>query len=394
MRGGRINLQPMAQGRRRAGVGIAALTAALIAAPGCMTQRSVQGATCQDVGPELTATTAAEVRDEVNVLALSAGGPWGGFGIGFLNGWSQAARNGGMPRPRFDIAVGVSTGAMFVTHAFLGAEYDEDLRQQLFELSTAGVYRRRPILASLAGDAVATTRPLRERLEHVITPALLDRVADAWLQEGRRLAVIAVDMDCGKPQLLDLTAVAVHRDRADRVSRYIDYLMASSASPVAFPPVFVDGRMLVDGALRQHIPFPSQIAALMAGREHPGQRVNLYLVVNSPRLAVPQCVTDHVLFVALRTSDVWTGERANDSLALAMTDAARRGWTARYVTPDGDLCQPVPPSEDYFNPAFMQCQFEYGRRLALQDGSSWQVRIDTLSPFEIEPVTQRHPCAR
>jgi len=53
-----------------------------------------------------------------------------------------------------------------------------------------------------------------------------------------------------------------------------------------------------------------------------------------------------------------------------MTDALRRGWTARYVTPDGDLCQPVPPSEDYFNPAFMQCQFEYGRRLALEDGSS------------------------
>ena len=384
----------MARGRRRAGVGAAVLTAALITTPGCMTQRSVQGATCQDVGPALTATTAAEVRDEINVLALSAGGPWGGFGIGFLNGWSQAAQNGGMPRPRFDIAVGVSTGAMFVTHAFLGAKYDDELRNQLFELSTAGVYRRRPILASLVGDAVATTRPLRQRLEHVITPALLDRVADAWIQEGRRLAVIAVDMDCGKPQLLDLTAVAVHRDRADRVSRYIDYLMASSASPVAFPPVFVDGRMLVDGALRQHIPFPSQIAALMAGRERPGQRVNLYLVVNSPRLAVPQCVTDHVLLVALRTSDVWTGERANDSLALAMTDAARRGWTARYVTPDGDLCQPVPPPEDYFNPAFMQCQFEYGRRLALEDGSSWQVRIDTLSPFEIKPVTQRHPCAR
>lgn len=28
----------------------------------------------------------------------------------------------------------------------------------------------------------------------------------------------------------------------------------------------------------------------------------------------------------------------------------------------------------------MQCPFDYGRRLALEDGSSWQVRIDTLSP--------------
>jgi hypothetical protein len=91
---------------------------------------------------------------------------------------------------------------------------------------------------------------------------------------------------------------------------------------------------------------------------------------------------------------VWTGERANDSLALAMTDAARRGWTARYVTPDGDLCQPVPLPEDFFNSVFMQCQFEFGRKLALQDESPWQEEIESLSPFELRPVTQRHPCAR
>jgi hypothetical protein len=180
----------------------------------------------------------------------------------------------------------------------------------------------------------------------LITPQVLDRVADAWLHEGRRLAVIAVDMDCGKPELLDLTAVALQRDRPDRAARYVDYLMASSASPVAFPPVFIDGRMMVDGALRQHIPFPSQIKQLLAGREQPGQGVNLFMIVNSPRLAIPQCITDHVLLVALRTGDVWTGERANDSLALAMTDAARRGWTARYVAPDDDQCQPVPPPAD------------------------------------------------
>jgi len=65
-------------------------------------------------------------------------------------------------------------------------------------------------------------------LKDVITPELLDRVADAWLTEGRRLAVIAVDMDCGNPELLDLTALALQRDRPHRVARYIDYLMASS----------------------------------------------------------------------------------------------------------------------------------------------------------------------
>jgi hypothetical protein len=380
--------------RQRKSVATTLLIATLLWLPGCMTQRVVHQATCGEVEPVIDLPTQAAIPNDVNVLALSAGGPWGGFGVGFLEGWSHAPPSDGRARPRFDIAIGVSTGAIFVTHAFLGSEYDRVLHEQLFSLSTPGVYKRRPILAALAGDAVASTRPLRERLESVITPQVLDAVADAWLQEGRRLAVIAVDMDCGKPELLDLTAVALQRDRPDRAARYVDYLMASSASPVAFPPVFIDGRMMVDGALRQHIPFPSQIRQLLAGREQPGQRVNLYVIVNSPRLAIPQCVTDHVLLVALRTSDVWTGERANDSLALAMTDAARRGWTARYVAPDGDLCQPVPPPDDYFNPAFMQCQFEFGRRLALQAESPWQQGIESLPPFEQRPVTQRHPCAR
>jgi hypothetical protein len=53
----------------------------------------------------------------------------------------------------------------------------------------------------------------------------------------------------------------------------------------------------------------------------------------------------------------------------------------------------VPPPEDYFNPVFMQCQFEFGRRLAMQDESPWQQRVDSLSPFELRSATQRHPCA-
>ena len=257
----------MKRDRQRKSVATTLLIATLLWLPGCMTERVVHQATCGEVEPVIVLPTQAAIPAEVNVLALSAGGPWGGFGVGFLEGWSHAPPSGGRARPRFDIAVGVSTGAIFVTHAFLGSEYDQVLHEQLFSLSTPGVYKRRPVLAALGGDSVASTRPLRERLESVITPQVLDRVADAWLREGRRLAVIAVDMDCGKPELLDLTAVALQRDRPDRAARYVDYLMASSASPVAFPPVFIDGRMMVDGALRQHIPFPSQIKQLLAGRE-------------------------------------------------------------------------------------------------------------------------------
>jgi predicted acylesterase/phospholipase RssA len=361
---------------------------------GCISKRVVEQPTCAAFEPRLEEPSPVPPRDEINVLALSAGGPWGGYGMGFLNGWSEVREPAERRRPSFDIAVGISTGAIFVTHAFLGPEYDAVIREQLYSMSTPRVFRRRTIPAILAGDSVADTQPLRRMLKQVITPELLDRVADAWLTEGRRLAVIAVDMDCGNPELLDLTALALQRKRPDRVARYIDYLMASSASPIAFPPVFVDGRMLVDGALRQHIPLPRQIVHLLGERAAAASRVNLHVIVNSPLMTIPNCVTDHVLLIALRTSDVWTGERSIDSVALAVLDAERRGWHARYVVASDVPCEPVPSADDYFNSAFMQCQYEYGYRAAIAAESPWHEGLAGLPAPEETDAAFPHPCAK
>jgi hypothetical protein len=372
----------------------ASVLAIALCLSGCIAARSVEQTNCGSVEPQLAVATLAPPRGEVNVLALSAGGPWGGFGVGFLTGWSQVEAPRDRVRPVFDVAVGVSTGATIVTYAFLGREFDDAMREELFTLSTDKVFRRRNLLAAVLGDSITDTAPLRRRLRKMITPELLDRVADAWIQEGRRLAVIAVDMDCGDPELLDLTAVALQRDRPDRVERYIDYVMASSASPVAFPPVFVDGRMLVDGALRQHIPLPRQIAALLQGREAPDQHVRLHVVINSPLMTIPDCVTDNVLLIALRTSDVWTGERAVDGLALTVLDAASRGWSARYVLPGAAACMPAPPAEDYFRPSFMQCQYGHGRAVATSAADPWRSGLAGLPTSDEVDGPSPHPCRR
>ncbi|WP_422126610.1 patatin-like phospholipase family protein [Thioalkalivibrio sulfidiphilus] len=366
----------------------------VVSLSGCVTPRQVDQPTCSSFEPRLVGPSPVAAREEINVLALSAGGPWGAYGIGFLNGWSEAQEPPERRRPQFDIAVGVSTGAMFVTHAFLGPEYDDLIREQIKSMTTRDVFHRRSLPAILLGDSLADTRPLRGMLEAVITRELLDQVAEVWEREGRRVAVIAVDMDCGNPELLDLTAVALERDRPDRISRYIDYLMASSASPVAFPPVFLEGRMLVDGALRQHIPSPGQIEELMSVYSEAPQQVNLYLIVNSPLMTIPECIRDHVLLIALRTGDVWTGERSVDSVALTIVQAERRGWRTRYVVASGTPCQPNPPPDDYFNPAFMQCQYEYGYRTAVAVESPWLEGLDALpSPGETD-ADFPHPCVR
>jgi len=378
----------------RRSIAISCLLLAAAALTGCISKRVVEQPACAAFEPRLVEPSPVPPREEINVLALSAGGPWGGYGMGFLTGWSEVQEPAERRRPRFDIAVGISTGAIFVTHAFLGPEYDSVIRDQLYSMSTPRVFRRRSIPAILVSDSVADTQPLRRMLKQVITHELLDRVADAWLTEGRRLAVVAVDLDCGNPELLDLTALALQRDRPDRVARYIDYLMASSASPIAFPPVFVDGRMLVDGALRQHVPLPRQIVALLGEQAAASRRVNLYVIVNSPLMTTPDCVKDHVLLIALRTSDVWTGERSIDSVALAVLDAERRGWHARYVVASGVPCEPLPPADDYFNAGFMQCQYEHGRRAAVADESPWHEGLEGLPSAEDTDAAFPHPCAK
>ena len=361
--------------------------------PGCAITRSSDMTVCDSIGPQLTTPSLAAPADELNVLLLSAGGPWGAFGVGFLDGWSGVRTPPEQRRPVFDIAIGISTGAMMVTHAFLGSEYDHVLREEVATLTTEDVFRPRSILSAMFGDAATDSSPLRRRLERAITDETLDRVADAWLQEGRRLAVIAVDLDCGNPETLDLTAVALLRDDPGRRDRYIDYIMASAASPVAFPPVFIDGHMMVDGALRQHIPFPSQVEALFPpGHEEHPPRVNLYGVINSPLETYPLCVTDHVLYIAVRISDVWTGERAADSVALTMLEAQRRGWTVQYVAPMDGPCSPVPPPEDYFQPEFMRCQYEHGYAVATAGNSPWRDSVDSLP--DAEPAHGKHPCRK
>ena len=56
-------------------------------------------------------------------LAVSGGGDDGAFGAGLLVGWTQAGT-----RPEFKGVTGVSTGALIAPFAFLGPDYDDELR--------------------------------------------------------------------------------------------------------------------------------------------------------------------------------------------------------------------------------------------------------------------------
>jgi hypothetical protein len=52
------------------------------------------------------------------ILSVSAGGAWGAFSIGFLDGWGH--NPGPARRPIFDMGPGVSTGSLMAPLVFLG----------------------------------------------------------------------------------------------------------------------------------------------------------------------------------------------------------------------------------------------------------------------------------
>lgn len=58
-----------------------------------------------------------------HMLALSGGGDNGAFGAGILYGWTQRG-----DRPDFALVTGVSTGALIAPFAFVGRDYDEQLK--------------------------------------------------------------------------------------------------------------------------------------------------------------------------------------------------------------------------------------------------------------------------
>ena len=60
---------------------------------------------------------------QLQLLAISGGGENGAFGAGLLSGWSVQGT-----RPTFDLVTGVSTGALTAPFAFLGPDYDPQLR--------------------------------------------------------------------------------------------------------------------------------------------------------------------------------------------------------------------------------------------------------------------------
>jgi predicted acylesterase/phospholipase RssA len=321
-----------------------------------------------------------------DALALSGGGSSGAFGAGILNGWTQAGT-----RPKFKIVTGISTGALIAPFAFLGPQYDQQLKTVYTTTRTSDILERLNIFRVLfQSEAFASTTPLKQLIETHFDADFLAAVAAAHNQ-GRRLYVGTTHMDAQTLVVWNMGAIA-NSGHAEALELFRNVILASSSIPAAFPPVFidveVDGRqydeMHTDGGTVTQVFFYKGTvdlrAAALAVRqaERPGYRGTLFVIRNGKLGAEPDQIRRRLPEISGRAISTMIKNAATNNLyrLYVTTDAMNLGF--RHIAiPDEFESE----ADEAFDPREMKRLFELGYDMGLA-GSGWR---DTPPRQLLEP---------
>jgi Patatin-like phospholipase len=199
--------------------------------------RGVQGRFLERTKAEYDryAAGARKERPVINILIISGGGDWGGFGAGFLKGWLKVPAQHPLARPEFDAVTGVSTGTLIAPFAFLGDEQSIDQIVNLYRNPEADWVKQRGFLYFLPDNISFAEVPGLERQMHKhITLDMLRRIAKGGA-DGRILAVNTTHLDDASSRVFDLVAEAQRAADSEQVDRVHNIMLASAGIPGAFP---------------------------------------------------------------------------------------------------------------------------------------------------------------
>ena len=279
-------------------------------------------------------------------------------------------------RPEFSMVTGISTGALSAPFAFLGPDYDDELKQVFTTTSTKDIAIERGLLAAAMTDSLSDTTPLRALIRRYITVDIIAAVARQH-QRGRRLFVGTANLDAGRSVIWNIGAIAAS-SYPRKVELIHEVLQASAAIPVAFPPVIirveVDGKpydeMHVDGgAGSQVFVYPAAIdwPKIMAKLKAVGPP-NIYVIRNAFLDPDARGVKRSILPIASRSIDALIRTQGIGDLyqihALCIRDGNE--FNLAYIPADFD----EKPTEG-FDPVYMTKLYERGFQMA-RGGYRWQ----------------------
>ena len=308
--------------------------------------------------------------DRINVLAISGGGADGAFGAGLLCGWTVHG-----DRPKFQVVTGVSTGALISIFAFLGNEYDTQLRNAYTTIHDNDVFNTRSIFGMLRGDSFATTGPLYHTVAGYIDDKMLAAVAKEHAS-GRRLFVMTTDLDAQRPYVWNMGAIA-SSGQSGSLDLFRQIIIASASIPALFPPLYLEveangkpyTEMHVDGGVMGqvflHLPPLSERSG-----EIKKLNVHAYIIHNSKVIGEYNAMTPFILPILTRTVATLVRTQGIGDL-YEIYEQAKEGnaeYRLAYVPDHFENAH-----DDMFDPDAMKKMFEKAYSMSV-NGYSWRDR--------------------
>jgi predicted patatin/cPLA2 family phospholipase len=306
-----------------------------------------------------------------NYLAISGGGANGAFGAGLLVGWSATGE-----RPEFSMVTGVSTGALTAPFAFLGSDYDDEMKEVYTNTTTHDIATKRNVLDAAFGDSVTDTAPLQKLIAKYIDAEMIDAIAREH-KRGRRLFIGTVNLDAARSVIWNIGAIAAS-DYPQKAELIRELLRASAAIPVAFPPVFIsveaEGKqydeMHVDGGTGSQV-FVYPAAAdwrFVTEKLKVQGKPQVYVIRNSFLDPDYQGMKRNVLPIASRTIDSLIRTQGVGDLYQIYALCRRDGNDFNLAYIPSDFTEE--PTEG-FDPVYMKKLLDRGYQMAL-DGYPWE----------------------
>ena len=312
-------------------------------------------------------------------LAVSGGGDNGAFGAGIMNGWTAIGT-----RPTFKMVTGVSTGALIAPFAFLGSDYDAQLREVYTTMTPERVFRMRGITAALFDDAMADTGPLAEIIAKYADQKMLEAIA-AEYNKGRLLMIGTTDLDAQRPVIWNIGAIAAS-GRPGSPDLFPNILRAWAAIPGAFQPVLIDveldgkkyQELHVDGgAIAQLFLYPPSIDIASLKRER-----HAYIIRNArldPDYAMAERRTITIAGRAIATMLAASG--VNDVLrTYFISQRDKVDYNLAYIGRDFEASK-----KGEFDQAYMNALYEYGVR-QIVEGRAWHKHPPGLASPDAVPT--------
>jgi hypothetical protein len=271
---------------------------------------------------------------------------------------------------------GVSTGALSAPFAFLGPEYDEQLKKVYTETAAGDVFQPRTFMAAVADDAMADSTPLRNKIAGFVDAHMMQRLAEEY-GKGRILLILTTYLDQGRSVIWNIVAIAESGHPRSR-ELIVDILLASAAVPGVFPPVMigitVNGKnyqeMHVDGgAVAQAFLYPPSFK-LKAKLKELGLKdsTTVAYIIRNGRLYRPEeNVERQTLKIAQQAISTMTASSGVNDLYRMYLTAKRDGVQFRlaHIEDDFQLAYKGP-----FDKSYMNALFEHGYEVGLA-GYKW-----------------------